>query len=355
MSRSVGAVIVNYNGANRVLRAVEALLAQSTPLESIVVVDNQSTDGSRDEIRRRFESVRVVALPSNVGLSAARNVGLRELECDYVLLADHDIYLDPAGVERLLEGFEGPEVAVVCPRIRLLPQSDVIQMEGAAPHFLGTLTLRHGYQPVQRVPVIPGYVDGVTGGCLLVDRRRILAAGGFDPLFFFYFEDLELSLRLRALGERMWCQPSAEAFHEPASGTPGLSFRGLGAYPARRGYYTVRNRLLAISIHYRLRTIILLLPVLVLYEGASVALALRRGFLPEWIRAWRWLLGHRSTIAERRRHIQSRRVVNDRDILSGGPPPLAPGVTTSVLQRWLVAAFSSAVNGYWALVRRWIG
>jgi GT2 family glycosyltransferase len=355
MSQSVGAVVVNYNGADRVLRAIEALLAQTTPLEDIVVVDNQSTDGSPDQILETFPSVRLLALPSNVGLPAARNAGIRELGCEYVLLVDHDIYLEPDGVCRLLESFEAPDVAVVCPRTRLLPQRDIIQMEGAAPHFLGTLTLRHGYQPVDRIPIAPGYVDGVTGGCLLVDRRRILSAGGFDPLFFFYFEDLEFSLRLRALGEKLWCQPRAEAFHEPAEGTPGLSFRGHGSYPARRGYYTVRNRLLAILIHYRLRTIILLLPVLVLYECATVVLAFRRKFLSEWMRAWKWLFKNRSAISERRRNIQGQRLVNDRNILSGGEPPLAPGVATSGAQRWLVAAFSAAVNGYWRHVRRLIG
>jgi len=153
MSQSVGAVVVNYNGADRVLRAIEALLAQTTPLEDIVVVDNQSTDGSPDQILETFPSVRLLALPSNVGLPAARNAGIRELGCEYVLLVDHDIYLEPDGVCRLLESFEAPDVAVVCPRTRLLPQRDIIQMEGAAPHFLGTLTLRHGYQPVDRIPI----------------------------------------------------------------------------------------------------------------------------------------------------------------------------------------------------------
>ena len=355
MSRSVGAVVVNYNGGDRVLRALEALFAQSTPLQEIVVVDNRSSDDSRERIRERFPGVRLIELPGNIGLSAARNVGLHDLRSDYALLIDHDIYADQACVGRMLEAFDDSDSAVVCPRIRLLPERDIVQMEGAAPHFLGTLVLRHGYQPVERTPAVSGYVHGATGGCLLVDRRKILEAGGFDDLFFFYFEDLEFTLRLRALGEKFWCQPAAEVFHEPAGGTPGLAFRGRGPYPARRGYYTVRNRLLAIFIHYRWRTIILLLPVLALYESATVVMGLRRGFLLAWARAWLWLLRNRATVAARRRRMQRRRVLDDRDLLVGGEPPLAPGVVTSTAERHLLAVFSSVVNGYWTLVRRWIG
>ena len=351
----VGAIVVNYNGGDRVLRVVDALMRQSHTLAEIIVVDNASVDGSPRSIRERFPAVRLLELGSNLGLSNARNVGLRELTSILAFLVDHDIYPDENCVEIMVRSSEGTGAAVVCPRIRLLPEKDIIQAEGAEPHFLGTLMLRHGYQRLDRTPSSPGYVMGCPGGCMLVRRQEILDAGGFDDLFFFYLEDLEFSLRLRALGHRFWCESAAEVFHEPAGGTLGLSFRGRGRYPARRAYYTMRNRLLAILIHYRLKTLLVLAPVLVLYEFAALAAACAKLLPKEWFKAWWWQLRNLKMILARRRRMQARRVLNDRQLLVGGAAPVAPGLLTSAVARALYRGFSLAINGYWLLVRHWIG
>ena len=352
---TVGVVIVNYNGGDRVLRALDALHRQNYPLADVVIVDNHSSDGSSVCIRERFPGVRIVDLPSNIGLAAARNLGLRQLDTALVFLVDHDIYVEHHSIERMVGAYEQVHAAVICPRIRFFPETDIIQVEGAAPHFLGTLVLRHGYCAVADTLAEAGYVGGAPGGCLLVDRERILKAGGFDDLFFFYFEDLEFSMRLRALGEKFWCEPNAEVYHEPAAGTPGLSFRGEGDYPARRAYLTMRNRLLAIFIHYRWRTVLVLLPVLLLYEAASAAMAIRKGWPLAWVRAWLWQGWHIRTIISRRRGIQDRRTIGDKDILVGGDPPLAPGFLRTSLERRLFKLFSRIVNGYWTLCHNWVG
>lgn len=352
---TVTAVVVNFNGGERVLRTLEALRGQGSSLCSIFVVDNHSDDGSPQRIRERFPGVHLLELESNVGLSAARNIGLRVSHSKLTLLVDHDIYLEPGTLERMIVAHVEQSSAVVCPRIRLVPERDVIQTDGAFLHFLGTLGLRNPYSKASTKPARPGYVDAAIGACLLLDREKTLAAGGFDELYFFYFEDLEFSMRMRLRGERIWCEARAEVYHERAAGTPGLSYRGQGRYPDRRALLTMRNRLLTILIHYRLRTILLLSPVLALYELASLVESSRRGWLKPWLRAWSWQFENRAAIAGRRRRAAIHRVLHDRDVLSGGDPPLAPGVVTSFLERVLLAVFSTVVNGYWTLVRRWIG
>jgi hypothetical protein len=352
---SVGVSIVNHNGGDRVLRVLAALGKQRHPLSEIVVVDNASTDGSADRIRREYPQVRVVNLKTNVGLSIARNIGLRSLSTPLALLLDHDVFVEDDCIENMVQALEQPQVTVVCPRIRLIPERDVVQVDGAALHFLGTLILRHAYQHVDSTPADAGYVDGCIGACMLMQRERVIEAGGFDELFFFYLEDMEFSMRLRSMGHRFWCEPSAEAFHERAAGTPDLSFRGSGPYPTRRAYYTMRNRLLSMLIHYRMRTLVILLPVLVLYELASFVIACKKGWPRQWFRAWSWQLTNLGTIAARRRKMQSSRSVDDRDLLVDGPPPLAPGFLQSALEKRLYGWLSKVVDGYWSLARNWIG
>jgi len=354
-AETVGAVVVNLDGGERVLRCLGALETQDLPLSAIVVVDNGSKDGSPGRIRAAFPRVRLVELGQNRGLPAARNRGLQEIGTDLALLVDADIYAEPDCVRHLVAAYHEHDAALVCPRILLLPEQETIQADGATPHFVGTLVLRHGYCPVDQVPAETAWVGGCLGGCILMGRRALLDAGGFDELYFFHFEDLELSLRLRSFGLRLLCHPAARVFHDRSTGMPGLSFRGQGSYPAERAYLIMRHRLLTILVHYRLRTILLLGPALGIYDLASLCKALAGGWARQWFRAWFWQLSHARLILERRERYRRLRVTRDRDLLVGGPLPLAPGVVATDAARRLVSVLTAVINGYWRLARRWIG
>jgi GT2 family glycosyltransferase len=349
---SVGALIVNYNGGAKLLACVDALAAQTVPISSSVVVDNGSTDGSLDDVRLAAPHVHVVALGSNRGLPAARNIGLKALGTDLALSVDGDVYLAPDCTERLIEAHLQHDATVVCPRVMLLPGREQIQCDGGSIYFLGTLTLRHTLHHAPETPAVGAFVGACIGACVLLHRERVLDAGGFDERFFFYFEDLEFCLRLRGRGRRVYCDPTAVAYHDRGRGTPGLSFRGKGAYPVRRAYLTMRHRWLAMLVHYRARTLLVLAPALLAYELASVGLPLLRGWTGAWVRSWLWLIRNGREIRALRRAAQRARTTGDGEILDGGRIPLAPGLVRSPIGRASVTVLSAAFEAYWRLARR---
>jgi len=163
----VSAVVVNHNGGDRVIRAVAALVGQRYPLSQVVVVDNASSDGSPGRISAAFPEVRIIDLGGNRGLSVARNAGLRAVSSRLVLLVDHDIYVEDTAVAAMVDAWQAERAAVVCPRVRLVPERDVVQAEGAAPYFLGTMALRHAYSPVAALDRQRMYVGGCIGACYL--------------------------------------------------------------------------------------------------------------------------------------------------------------------------------------------
>ena len=342
------------DGGERLLRTVEALGRQTMPLQALIVVDSASRDDSAARACTRFPGATLITLDVNGGPSVARNAGLRRATTRLVLTVDYDISLGPECLERLVAHRERTNALAACPRILLHPERHIVHVEGADAHFVGTLVLRHGYQPVSELPSEPALVGAVPGGCLLVDREPVLAAGGFDESIFFYFEDLEFSLRLRGRGHQFVAVPDAQAFHDRGTGSPELAFRGAGPYPRERFHLTLRHRLLSILLHYRARTLLVLAPALALYELATIVLALRRGMLGEWWRAWRWQLQNAASIRGRRRAIQRGRVCPDREILVGGPLPLAPGVLGSGEAR-AARYFGELLDLYWRAVRRWAG
>jgi GT2 family glycosyltransferase len=351
---AITAVIVNHNGGEQILRCIAHLEAQQLRPETILVVDNCSTDGSREAAAKASPRVRVIALGENLGPSIARNRGIQAATGDLVLLVDDDVYLAPDCITKLVGHLRDPGVIASVPRLVLHPEDRLIQLDGADSHIVGSMILRNARLEAARTPPEITSVGAVSTSCVLAKREALLAAGGLDENYFIYLEDQELGLRLRVLGHDIICDATAVAFHDRGEGTPGLSFRDQGAYPKRRAYFTMRNRWQTIFIHYSWRTFLLLAPVLLLYEAASLVLATKRGWLQPWWQAWVWLARNHRSLRLRRRFVSANRKRNEGSLLIGGPLPLAPGVIDNRLEAAAVAALSTIIEGYWRLVRPWV-
>lgn len=346
-------MVVNHNGGAKVVRVIEALAALAPEITEIIVADNGSTDASIAEIRARFPAVDIMELGANLGLPNARNAGLARARSRYVLLLDADIYVTPGCTEAMLDTAKRYDAAVVCPRIVLVPDGSIVQCDGAAPHFVGTLALLNADVERRLPPAPAGPVGGLIGAAMLLDRQVVVDAGGFNGLYFFYFEDLEFSLRMRLLGHEVVRAPTAVVEHERGPGTVGLSFRGKGRYPKRRAYLAMRNRLLTIALCYSRRSLLLLAPVLIAYELATIAFAVSRGLVKEWWTGWSWLLANRTEIRRQRGALQQRRVRPDRELFTATPLPLAKGLFEGRWLRRAIGVFDCGLSVYWRLVERW--
>ena len=321
---SVTSVIVSHNGGDKILRCIEALKSQTVPFQGSMVVDSGSTDGSLDRVRAVYPEVDIVLLGANLGPAAARNVALDRAAGDLIFWIDHDIYAAPDCLERLLEARAAEPAAIIVPRIILYPETDVVQADGGEAHFVGTLTLRNGFTSLNDLAAgsVRTGIGACPSGCLLMDRRVARDVGGFNESYFFYLEDYEFSLRVRILGHKIFSEPAARTFHDRGQGTK-LSFRGKGPYPTERAHLLMRNRLRTLLTHYKMRTLIVLAPALLLYELVTLVFALLRGWGGAWYRAWRWQFAHARQLRDDRRALQARRVAQDREILTGGDLPLA--------------------------------
>jgi GT2 family glycosyltransferase len=356
VARSVSAVVVSRDGGFRLERCVASLYAQDEPPREVVLVDDASSDDSCESVRTRFPELRVIRLTENVGPAAARNAGMRAATGECALLVDADMVLTPDCLRRLCAARARRPAAVHVPRVLVHPGTELVQADGASVHFVGTLLLHNGYRSMD-VPVPPaGPLEGCLSSCLLIERKTVLDAGGFDEAYFMLLEDMEFGLRLRSFGHELRYVPDAVALHDwRAGGTPGFSYRGGAGYPERRAFMTMRNRIRTLLLHYRLRTLVVLAPALALYELATVAAVLRRGWLGTWLRSWHWQWIHARELRSRRRWIQQQRVLSDRDLVSAGALPFAPGFLRSSLERMAVRALSGVLSLYWWLVRPVVG
>jgi GT2 family glycosyltransferase len=351
---TISAVLVNFNSGDTILQAIQSLIEQGDVWDEITVVDNGSSDGSSLEVERCYPFVRIIALGENQGLSRARNAGLAAIQSDHVLFVDDDVYLSPGSLKKMMGALAETGASVVCPRVLLHPERDIVQCDGAGIHFMGVLSMRHPFRPAASTLAGRVMTSGFIGACMLFDAKLLRSLGGFDEDYFFYFEDLELSYRMTTLGYKICCEPGATVLHERGSGTENLSFRGKGAYPARRAYFTLRHRWLTIAIHYQLRTLLLLLPAFALYEFAAFVEVLRRGWVREYFGAVFSLARLAPSVFKKRARWQLARKVFDRDILSAGPLPFSRGFVEDGGKKKWVVVLDVLLNFYWEKIKRWL-
>jgi GT2 family glycosyltransferase len=237
------AIVLNYNGRGFVGDAVASLFAQdlATGLE-VVVVDNASTDGSAEELEKRFGArLRVLRSPRNLGWGAGNNLGIRATQSRYVILLNNDAVAAPAFARELLAAAAAPPIGMVAAKVLEHDRRALIDTVGHLLHpdglnrGRGRLESDTGQYDSLRTALFP------SGAAGLYRRAMLEEIGLFEESFFLYADDAELGLRARLCGWQCALAPRAVAFHHYS--------RSVGAHSAQKAFYVERNRLwLAVAL-----------------------------------------------------------------------------------------------------------
>jgi GT2 family glycosyltransferase len=225
----VSVIIVSYNTRQHTLRCLHDLLTSSAGALKldVVVVDNASQDGSADAIAAEFPNVRLVRLKKNVGWGRAVNRVAGECDSPYLLLLNPDTR--PGGnVVGHLVGFarSRPGHGIYTGRTLTIDGVDDGHACLGLPTLWSFVCFATGLstvlkrQPWANPEGLPEYdrrsireVPAVSGCFMLVERTLFHALEGFDPRYFLYSEDIDLSLRARQLGARPIVFPDASIVH----------------------------------------------------------------------------------------------------------------------------------------------
>jgi GT2 family glycosyltransferase len=218
-------IVVTYNSRTEIGDCLESVVGHTDPYRAaVVVVDNQSTDGTPAFVRERWPSVQVIDAGANLGFARANNRGIAATTSDCVLLLNPDTVVPPGAIQRLVGALErNPDAAVAGPRLvdatgaaelsfgpRISPWGELRQKLLMALYHRGVApVVRH----VERRSREAGDRAWVSGACLIVRRADLEAVGGLDERFFMYTEDVDLCTSIRARGRRVLFVPEAEVRH----------------------------------------------------------------------------------------------------------------------------------------------
>jgi len=198
----------------------------------LVVVDNASDDGSPAKVREFFPDCNPIVNEKNLGFAAACNRGAQEAAGEYLLFLNPDVTIDPGAVGVLLEACEQqPDAGLVSGRLRF-PDGSFQATCRKFPRVTnlifsrGSLFSRMFGGGIDRDGryTLPDYretteVASVAATMLMVKKELLDRLGGFDPRFFMFMEDTDLSLRVSQIGSRNYVVPSAGGVHAWGGGS----------------------------------------------------------------------------------------------------------------------------------------
>jgi len=236
-------IVPSYNGAELLTRLLLSLARQTVEHE-VVVVDNGSTDGTREVVEERFPETRLVALSGNVGFGRALNRGVRASTASTIVFLNNDVVCQPEFLERICLGLE-PSSDVVMAGGVLVQAEHPNLIDSAGIEFDRTL-LAYDYLRGDPVAVLDAGVPDPLGPCAgaaALDRAAFEAVGGFDERFFAYLEDVDLVVRMIAAGGSCRLVPGARALHRHSATLGSGSRRKNELMGWGRGYTLAKYRL----------------------------------------------------------------------------------------------------------------
>lgn len=272
----ISVIIPTRNSWMMLKDCIESIQSQTLKPQEIIVVDNGSTDGTSEKIKKKFPKIKLIKLSTNTGVTGGRNRGIKELSSDseYVLFFDHDMVADKDMLEELVKVAEmEPKIGIVTPKIYYFGNRNRIWSAGTGINlWTGQVIFRGGndfgqYESIEEVQVAPA--------AILVKRKVIEKIGGFDDVYFATYEDTDFCFRAKEKGFKTFYAPDALAYHQISWDPKDDAVRVLS-----RAYFVGRNRVIFMKkFGKNFFVFALFIPIFILYY---LKLAIKLNMLKDW-------------------------------------------------------------------------
>jgi len=313
MDELASVVIPNWNRHSETLECIKSVLLQDYASVEVIVVDNGSTDGSVEAIKKIYPKVKVVENKTNQGFARASNQGIRESKGEYVLTLNNDAVAEKNWITELVKASESrKDVGMCASKMVFMQDESTINSTGIIPFKTGYAIDRGFGERDKGQYELQEEVFGPCAGAALYRRDALedvkLDEMYFDEDYFCYSEDADLAWRMQLAGWKCRYVPTAKVRHTHSS----TSIEG----SALKTYYMKRNSFATTIKNSSTKNLILYAPFIAAYNAVVFPFYLMMGggsataFAKAVVDT---LLSMKRTL-EKRRRIQPQRKAESKDV-----------------------------------------
>ena len=300
----ISIIIPHFNGIEVLSECIKSLSKTDFQSYEIIVVDNASSDGSQNWIKKNYPEIILLESESNYGYAGGCNKGSQIAMGEYLVFLNNDTTQEPDWLTHLFNCFQTKDnIAAVQPKILNYYDRTIFDYAGGA----GGLMDKYCY-PFARGRVflnqekdVGQYDDSrecfwASGTSMMVKKELFQLVGGFDEVFFSHMEEIDLCWRLQALGYKIWVEPRSVIFHKNATTLP--------MFTHRKYYLNHRNSLLMLFSNHNILDTIYYGAARILLEFVAICYSIIKidfNHITGIIHSFIWLLINPMTIYKKRR------------------------------------------------------
>lgn len=340
----VSIIIVTYNSSDIIKKCLDSVLKTTYQNKEIIIVDNNSSDDIDKILGEYKEKVKVLFEKQNLGYSGGNNLGIKNSKGEYVFLLNPDTEVTEGFLQPLVERMESDDKVAACqPLVYLLNNKNIINLTGKETNFLGFDWIR---DYLKKDTPSGDEITSFSGCGAMLRKSVLLKTKVFDSNYFMYYEDSDLSWRLRLFGFKLIFVPNAVMYHDYKY-IPVENYQTLKS----KLFFNERNRLMTIYKNYNTKTIILLLPAIILLEFCMLIFSIFGGWFNEKLRGYVSIIKLRNELCQNRVFIQKNRLLSDKQVTSDFKGTLS----AEIYDNWGVRLFVNPfLFCYWNVVKNLI-
>ncbi|MBU3966971.1 MAG: glycosyltransferase family 2 protein [Euryarchaeota archaeon] len=210
----VSVVVVNYNGKGFLEKCLSSLSSQSYPDIEIIFVDNGSSDGSTEYVRKEFQDVKILEIKKNLGFAKGNNIGIKVARGELIATLNNDTQVTSRWLEELVWAMKtDPDIGMCASKMLFMEKPDMIQSTGLAISRSGVCWDRGIYETDNGQYGSVEEIFGPCAGAALYRKKMLEEIGLFDEDFHAYLEDTDLAFRGRLSGWKCVYVPKAVVYH----------------------------------------------------------------------------------------------------------------------------------------------
>lgn len=266
---------------------LDSLAGQTVAAGEVIVVDDASTDRTAEIVARDYPWVKLLRLEKNLGVGGACLEGLRSASGEWIALVNSDVEAMPGWIEEVMAAAKAwPDAGMIASRILLAEPAGSLDSLGIAISRTGMARLRAHGQPDAPDESNPRFerVFGPSGAAAFYQRELIEQAGFFEPDFFLYYDEVDMAWRAGWSGFDCILANRARVIHRHSYSILRMN--------VNKRYWLQKNRLRTMLRNWPAAWILKYLPLIILFDAASVALAVSEGSITAPFRARRDFLKH---------------------------------------------------------------
>lgn len=232
-------IIVNYNGGDHIISAIQSILLSKNISPHIIIVDNNSSDNSLEKCKMLFPDIIYISHEKNTGFASAANTGMRyayKNSAATITLLNPDALLDQKCMSRIIQKTQNLDPCIASPIIFEDEKKSKVWFSGGKIDFIRMRAIHKTPKNLSK----PLPENSFISGCVMTISRGIIdTIGFFDEGFFLYYEDADFSLRAQKNNLELYIVENAYAYHKELSEKT----------PEKKTYYLVFSGLLFFKKH----------------------------------------------------------------------------------------------------------